>query len=82
MANQFRDRVREMGISEVLTAPQGPRQNEVSEEEIYCQESRPHLSLSKDAPSTPRRATGRGLGRLWRIPRVGALHHRYERRTA
>ena len=107
--DQFRDRVREMGITEVLTAPQSPWQNAFAERWIgsirrecldhvialgekhlrgilrryfeYYQESRTHLSLSKDAPST-RAVQPPELGAVVEIPQVGGLHHRYERRAA
>ena len=105
----FRDRVREMGIREVLTAPQSPWQNAFAERLIgsirrecldhvivlgekhlrrilrsyfeYYQESRTHLSLSKDAPSS-RAVQPPELGAVVEIPQVGGLHHRYERRAA
>jgi hypothetical protein len=47
----------------------------------YYQESRTHLSLSKDAPS-PRAVQPPELGAVVEIPQVGGLHHRYERRAA
>jgi hypothetical protein len=47
----------------------------------YYHGSRSHFSLGKDSPD------GRGveppeLGRLVAVPKVGGLHHRYERRAA
>lgn len=47
----------------------------------YYHASRTHLSLAKDAPES-RPAQGPAVGRIVRIPQVGGLHHRYERRTA
>jgi len=47
----------------------------------YYPESRTHLSLGKDAPST-RAVQPPGLGVVVEIPQVGGLHHRYERRAA
>ena len=107
--DQFRDRVREMGLTEVLTAPRSPWQNAFAERLIgsirrecldhvivlgekhlrrilrsyfeYYQESRTHLSLDKDAPST-RAVQPPELGAVVEIPQVGGLHHRYERRAA
>jgi transposase InsO family protein len=107
--DQFRDRVREIGIREVLTSAQSPWQNAFVERLIgsirrecldhvivlgekhlrrilrryfeYYQESRTHLSLSKDAPST-RAVQSPELGAVVEIPQVGGLHHRYERRAA
>ena len=51
---------------------------------LYCQyyaRSRTHLSLDKDAP-IPRPIEPASDGRIVRIPQVGGLHHRYERRAA
>jgi len=47
----------------------------------YYQESRTHLSLGKDAPST-RVVQPPELGAVVELPQVGGLHHRYERRAA
>jgi len=47
----------------------------------YYHESRPHLSLAKDAPE-PRPVQPPALGAVVAIPQVGGLHHRYERRAA
>jgi len=47
----------------------------------YYQESRTHLSLDKDAPST-RAVQPPEFGTVVEIPQVGGLHHRYERRAA
>ena len=50
----------------------------------YCacyEQSRTHLSLTKDAP-IPRPIAAPGDGRVVAIPRVGGLHHRYERQAA
>jgi hypothetical protein len=51
---------------------------------VYCayyEQSRTHLSLSKDAP-IPRPIAAPGDGRVVAIPQVGGLHHRYERHAA
>jgi putative transposase len=51
---------------------------------VYCayyEQSRAHLSLSKDAP-IPRAIAMPSAGRVVAIQRVGGLHHRYERRAA
>jgi putative transposase len=51
---------------------------------LYCayyEQSRPHLSLNKDAP-IPRPIAAPGDGRVVAIPQVGGLHHRYERQAA
>jgi Integrase core domain len=47
----------------------------------YYEHSRPHLSLEKDAP-TSRAVQTRNVGRVIKLPQVGGLHHRYERRAA
>jgi putative transposase len=47
----------------------------------YCHQSREHLSLAKDAPE-PRAIQTPALGAVHRLPQVGGLHHRYERRAA
>jgi hypothetical protein len=47
----------------------------------YYQLSRTHLSLDKDAPD-PRDVQPPTMGEVVALPKVGGLHHRYERRTA
>jgi transposase InsO family protein len=47
----------------------------------YYEQSRTHLSLTKDAP-IPRPISAPADGRVVAIPQVGGLHHRYERRAA
>ena len=47
----------------------------------YYHESRTHLSLDKDAPET-RAVQAADADRIFAIPQVGGLHHRYERRAA
>jgi putative transposase len=47
----------------------------------YYHQTRPHLSLDKDAPE-PRPIQGPELGRVVAVPQLGGLHHRYERRAA
>ncbi len=47
----------------------------------YYLRSRTHLSLAKDAPET-RPAQLPELGAVVEVPRVGGLHHRYERQAA
>ena len=47
----------------------------------YYHESRTHLSLNKDAPEC-RAIQANKAERIVRIPQVGGLHHRYERRAA
>jgi len=45
------------------------------------QRTRTHLSLAKDCPD-PRPIRHRGSGRVVAIPKIGGLHHRYERLAA
>ena len=47
----------------------------------YYHQTRPHLSLDKDAPDL-RPIQPPQLGRVVEVPQVGGLHHRYERRAA
>jgi len=47
----------------------------------YYEQSRTHLSLSKDAP-IPRANAAPDDGRLVAIAQVGGLHYRYERQAA
>jgi putative transposase len=47
----------------------------------YYHDSRCHLSLDKDSPET-REVQPPSRGIVVEIPRVGGLHHRYERRAA
>ena len=47
----------------------------------YYHESRTHLSLEKDAPNS-RKVEPPEFGKIVRVPQVGGLHNRYERRAA
>jgi putative transposase len=47
----------------------------------YYHGSRTHLGLQKDTPE-PRPVQGPEAGRIVAIPKLGDLHHRYERRAA
>jgi transposase InsO family protein len=47
----------------------------------YYQHTRTHLSLDKDCPDS-RPIQHRSAGRVVAIPKVGGLHHRYERLAA
>ena len=47
----------------------------------YYNSSRTHLSLAKDAPE-PRTVHRPSEGRVVEVPRVGGLHHEYQRRAA
>lgn len=47
----------------------------------YYNTDRTHLALAKDSPAT-RAVRSPGRGEVIALPRVGGLHHRYERRAA
>lgn len=47
----------------------------------YYNEDRTYIALGKDPPAT-RPVQARGSGTIIALPRVGGLHHRYERRAA
>ena len=47
----------------------------------YYHDSRCHLALNKDSP-TAREVQPPEMGGIIEIPKVGGLHHRYERRAA
>jgi len=47
----------------------------------YYHDSRCHLALNKDSPEH-REIQPPDQGRIVEIPKVGGLHHRYERRAA
>jgi putative transposase len=47
----------------------------------YYHDSRCHLGLNKDSPE-PREIQSPDKGRIFEIPKVGGIHHRYERRAA
>jgi hypothetical protein len=105
----FRDRVKVLGIEEVVITPQSPWQNPYAERLTgtlrlecldhvlvvgeaylrrmvrrymnYCHRARTHLALDKDAPLS-RSVQPPAMGTVIEIPKVGGLHHRYERRAA
>jgi transposase InsO family protein len=47
----------------------------------YYNADRTHVALDKDSPAT-RPVLPPGHGRVIALPRVGGLHHRYDRRAA
>ena len=47
----------------------------------YSNADRTHVALDKDSPAT-RPVLPPGHGRVIALPRVGGLHHRYDRRAA
>jgi len=49
----------------------------------YCHSDRTHLSLGKDPPMTRAVCPSPSpLAKVAALPRIGGLHHRYERREA
>ena len=102
------DRIRLMGIEQVLNAPQSPWQNPYCERVIgsirrdlldhvivlgdeharrllstylrYYNADRTHLSLEKDAPES-RPVETDTTAPVIALPRLGGLHHRYERQA-
>lgn len=105
----FRQRIKDIGIRVVLTAPGSPWQNAYAERLVgsirrecldhvialnesslrrilrsyfdYCQNSRTHLALGKDAPE-PRAVQPPEVGAVIELSQVAGLHHGYERRAA
>jgi hypothetical protein len=47
----------------------------------YYHGARSHLSLGKDSPDS-RAVQPPEMGKIFALPKVGGLHHRYERRAA
>jgi transposase InsO family protein len=107
--SEFCNRVKAMGITQVVTSPRSPWQNPYVERVIgsirreyldhfvifnerhlrrvlpsyvdYYHRTRTHLSLDKDCPD-PRPIQPPRTGRVFAIPQVDGLHHRYERLAA
>ena len=91
----FRERVQDMGIEEVLSTPRSPWQRAYIERVIgsirrECLDhmivfdvhrSRTHLSLEKDSPE-PRLVQPPEIGPVVAVRQVGGLHHRYQRQAA
>jgi putative transposase len=106
----FRDRIHNLGIKEVMIAPRSPRQSPYVERVIgtfrrelldhvivlneahlrwllrryvaeYYHPCRTHSSLAKDSPP-PRSVEPPEMGKVFELPVVGGLHHRYTRRAA
>jgi putative transposase len=85
----FRQRVRHMGIEDVLIAPRSPWQNpfverligsirrECLDHMLVFHRWRTHLSLAMDCPE-PHPVSPPTRGRVMVVPEVGGLHHNYE----
>ena len=106
---KVRQRIKSLGIEEVVSAPRSPWKNPYAERVIgtirrecldhviilnerhlrrilreyfsYYHTCRTHLSLQKDTPE-PRPVEPLEMGRVVAFPRIGGLHHRYERVAA
>ena len=81
--NISNDRLGKLGFTNLTIEQDGvgvgnlhPQQNPYG-----YQFDRTHLALQKDAPD-PRVAQPQSIGRVVALPRVGGLHHRYDRRAA
>jgi hypothetical protein len=57
------------------------RRHLVSYLNYYYHGTRSHLSLGKDSPDS-RPVQAPEMGKIFAFPKVGGLHHRYERRAA
>jgi hypothetical protein len=68
-------------LDHVVVANESSLRRQVASYVDYYQESRCHLSLEKDSPDG-RAVESPELGGIVAIPKVGSLHHRYERRAA
>ena len=106
---KVRQRIKSLGIEEVVSAPRSPWKNPYAERVIgtirrecldhviilnerhlrrilreyfsYYHTCRTHLSRQKDTPE-PRPVEPLEMGRVVAFPRIGGLHHRYERVAA
>jgi transposase InsO family protein len=64
-------------IDHVMALNEAHLKRLLSEYVRYYHEDRTHLGLNKETPG--RRVRSNGRGRLIAFPRLGGLHHRYER---
>ena len=85
MASPFVERligsVRRECLDHVLVLSERHLRRILTQYFAYYHRSRTHLSLDKDAPDT-RPIARPAFGRIIQIPKIGGLHHRYERRAA
>ena len=73
--------IRRECLDHVIVFNEGSLYRHVKSFVDYYHESRTHLSLAKDTPSS-RPVQSPESGRVIALPQVGGLHHRYERRAA
>jgi len=73
--------VRRECLDHMIVINEGSLRRQISSYLEYYHRSRGHLSLGKDAPDG-RAVELPELGRVVAVPKVGGLHHRYERRAA
>ena len=73
--------IRRECLDRVIVMDQGSLRRQIASYLEYYHGSRSHLSLGKDTPDK-RAVEPPELGRVVAMPKVGGLHHRYERRAA
>jgi putative transposase len=73
--------IRRECLDRVVAVNEGSLRRQLASYIEYYHSSRSHLSLEKDSPDG-RVVEPPELGRIVAIPKVGGLHHRYERRAA
>ena len=80
-AERFIGSIRRECLDHVIVVNEAGLRRVLTRYFTYYEQSRTHLSLSKDAP-IPRAIAMPSDGRVVAIPQVGGLHHRYERQAA
>jgi putative transposase len=73
--------IRRQCLDHVIVLGEASLRQTLSSYFSYYHQTRPHLSLDRDAPE-PRPIQPPQLGPVAALPQVGGLHHRYERRAA
>ena len=69
------------GLDHVIVLTEASLRRTIRSYLVYHHGSRTHFSLAKDTPER-RTVQPPELGRVFAIPHLGGLHHRYERRAA
>jgi len=73
--------IRRECLDHVIVVNESSLRRHIASYVSYYRSSRCHLSLEKDSPDG-RAIQPPELGRIFAVPMVGGLHHRYERRAA
>jgi transposase InsO family protein len=73
--------IRRECLDHMIVVNEGSLRRQIASYIEYYHSSRGHLSLGKDTPDG-RAVEPPELGRVVAVPKVGGLHHRYERRAA